>query len=58
MHDGKEFITTVEDFDAQAIVSRLNDREEEYHSIGDIGFTKHAIKYFATSMTEEPPTEV
>lgn len=46
MHDGKEVLATVTEFDAQAIVTSLNDRSSDYVAYGNVGFNKHQVKYF------------
>lgn len=46
MHDGKEVLATVENFNAEAIVTSLNDRSSEYIAYGNVGFNKFQVKYF------------
>jgi len=47
MHDGREVIAEMENYDAMKIVEMLNNRENgEYVAFGNIGFAKHTVKYF------------
>lgn len=46
MHDGKEVLATVENFDAEKVVTSLNDRSSDYVAYGNVGFNKFQVKYF------------
>ena len=54
MHDGKEVIALIENFDAQQIVASLNDRSVEYVAYGKVGFNKFQVKYFEEITESEP----
>ena len=52
MHDGKEFIINIAEYNAEEIKNTLNSRSEEFVSFGDKGFIKHAVKYFEPHVTD------
>lgn len=52
MHDGKEFIINIAEYNAEEIKNVLNSRSEEFVAFGDKGFIKHAVKYFEPYVSE------